>query len=79
MAVEQLELHPAWPELTDRQREAINEIWDDTVVPALEKVREAEDARIEAVIAAQDARWLAGEWQRRYEELRWSQIDRDAA
>lgn len=75
----QLELHPAWLALTERQREAINEVWEDTVVPALEEVAKAEERRITAAIEAQDARWLAQHWQAKYERLRWAAcIDAEA-
>jgi hypothetical protein len=47
--------HPAWPALTDEQRRCINEVWDETVVPALE----AADAQAQAwearAVAAADA------------------------
>jgi hypothetical protein len=52
---EQLELHPSWPDLTDRQREAINEVWDAHVVPALEEVEVMRRELDAALIAAQDA------------------------
>jgi hypothetical protein len=78
--IAQLELHPAWPELTDRQRAAVNEVWEDTVVPALEEVAKAEERRVAAVIEAQDARWQARHWQDRYDRLRWAvAIDTEAA
>lgn len=57
---DQLELHPSWPDLTDRQREAVNEVWDDLVIPALAQVdvmrRERDAARIEAQDARMEAR-----------------------
>lgn len=57
--------HVAWPRLTDDQRRGVNEVWDDTVVPALEQVdvlrRECDDARLEA----QDARGALRWWQER--------------
>lgn len=53
------ELHPAWPRLTDDQRKAVNEVWDDTVIPALEEAdrmrRRMEDMQLEV----QDAQALA--------------------
>lgn len=53
---EQLELHPSWPELTDRQREAVNEVWNDLVIPALGEVAVMRGERDDARIDAQDAR-----------------------
>jgi uncharacterized protein (DUF58 family) len=72
---EQLELHPSWPDLTVRQREAINELWDEMCVPALEEVdqmrRRMEDMQLEV----QDARSLA----RRTQELADQRAERERA
>lgn len=64
--------HGAWPRLTDDQREAVNEVWDEMVVPALEEVDRANDRVIEARIEAQDARGVARHWQDLYDRLRWT-------
>lgn len=64
---EQLELHPAWPRLTDDQRRAVNEVWDDMVVPALEEIdvmrRKVDEVRLEA----QDDRAGKRYWRERAE------------
>jgi hypothetical protein len=78
--VTQLELHPSWPALTDRQREAVNEVWGDMVVPALAEVTRAEERCLRARVEAQDARWQARHWQEKYDRLRWAvAIDKEAA
>jgi hypothetical protein len=51
-----LSQHPAWPRLTADQRKAVNEVWNDMVVPALEEVAVARRERDEALLEAQDAR-----------------------
>jgi hypothetical protein len=48
--------HPAWPALTDAQRRAVNRVWDETVVPALERAERLERDAQAALLAAQDAR-----------------------
>lgn len=63
--------HPAYPRLTADQKRAINEVWDDVCVPALEEVavmrRQVTDARI----AAQDARHQAAVLRDELARLRW--------
>jgi len=48
--------HPAWTRLTDDQRRAVNEVWDDLVVPALESVEVMRRERDDALLEAQNAR-----------------------
>lgn len=78
--VSQLELHPSWLALTDRQRQAVNEVWDDTVVPALREVAVANRQRDMALIEAQEAAAGARYWREQYDRLRWAvAIDREDA
>lgn len=76
----QMELHSSWEELTDRQRAAINEVWDEHVIPALEEVDtmrhehdaallEAQDARSQARAAREDAERRAASERTRRQEL----------
>lgn len=67
----QLALHPAWPRLTDDQRQAVNEVWDDVVIPALGGAQSAVCERDRARLEAQDARAEARYWRERYDRLRW--------
>ncbi len=53
---EQLELHRAWPRLSDDQRVAINEVWNDLVEPALERGDAADRRMQDARLVEQDAR-----------------------
>lgn len=48
--------HAAWPLLTDDQRSAVNEVWDEMVIPALEQVDAMRAERDAALLEAQDAR-----------------------
>lgn len=48
--------HPAWMRLTNDQRQAINQVWNDVVLPALEEAVLARQDRDNALLAAQDAR-----------------------
>lgn len=61
----QMELHPSWSELTERQRECINELWNDMVIPALEQVETMRRRVEDAQLAKQDAEGVA----RRVQEL----------
>lgn len=48
--------HPDWPVLTVEQRRAVNEVWNDTVVAALEETQAMKRRMEAAIIDAQDAR-----------------------
>lgn len=54
--------HPDWANLTVGQRKAVNRVWDDLVVPALEQVDRMREERDRALLEAQDGRtayrWL---------------------
>jgi hypothetical protein len=51
-----LDDHPDWPRLTDAQRAAVNQVWDDTVIPALQEAEDAHRDATRRLIAAQDHR-----------------------
>lgn len=48
--------HPAWARLTADQRKAVNAVWDEMVVPALEQVDTMRCERDDALLEAQTAR-----------------------
>lgn len=51
--------HPTWTRLDDEQKRWLNEVWDDTVVPALEEVDRMQKRVDEARLEAQAAHGLA--------------------
>lgn len=63
--------HPAYPELTDHQREAINQVWTDVCLPALEESTALRRQLVDARIAAQDARYEAALLRDELARLNW--------
>lgn len=63
--------HEAYPRLTDGQKKAINDVWNDVCLPALEQAIELRRDLVAAKIAAQDARFEAGALRDELARLRW--------
>jgi hypothetical protein len=65
------EQHRAYPRLTADQRKAVNEWWDEIVIPALEEVEAMRNEVTAARMEAQDARWQAREARAAHARLLW--------